>query len=287
MRKRATAIAVPDPRSERLLVIMHALLALMFPFLILALTGCIKGADSTSVDFGPEEKVSDIAEALSKPTENMNALNIQVGEYFGIEETQELAGGASASIIRDTGAVITAKTEDPNKVVFTGIIQEATYENDGTVSKVSREGNLLCVSKVAGACGEETSSSNVTPKMLAAAAPEKILSQSVKTSATKQTYHRLTNTVEKVSPPARVRAQTNCLGIPNCQITIHRIGFDQVYWEDEKPTRVHIEAILSSDVPYLSRNLSTCYTAVANVDSSAGGVLVKQCTNVFDFRFSQ
>jgi hypothetical protein len=250
---------------------------------VAALSGCIKGADVDKTDFGPEEKIEDVSNALSKPTEGMNPLDIKVGEFFAIEDTQELAGGAAFAILKDTGATITGKTEDSTHVMFSGVIHEATYQNDGSVSKVSREGNLLCVSKVQGGCGEESSSS---VKTLAFTSPEKLLSQAVNTKAVRQTFHKLTTSVQQVQPPARVRARPNCLGIPNCLITIHRIGFDQVIWEDEKPTRVHIDAVMSADVPYLSRNLSTCYTAVADVDSSTGGVLVKQCSNIFDFKFS-
>ena len=74
----------------------------------LLLGSCIKGPDAETSDYGPEENIQDIADALSKPTENMSPLDIKIGEFFAIEDTQELAGGAQSTLIRDTGATITA-----------------------------------------------------------------------------------------------------------------------------------------------------------------------------------
>lgn len=273
-------------------------LILAAPIFALSLSSCIRGADALPLNLGPEEDVQKVADAISKPTESMSPLNIQVGEFFAIEETQELAAGASSSVLNDTAATITAKDEDANRIIFTGVINEATYESDGTVSKVSREGNLLCVSKVTGGCGEEASQSSTAEsaagisqtqallkKMSEAGTPEKVLKTALTTTGTKTTYHHLQTSVANVNPPARVRAQPNCLNIPNCQIKVHRVSFDQVLWENGKPNIVHIDALLSSEVPYLARNISTCYSAVANVESATGGILVKQCSNIFDFRF--
>jgi hypothetical protein len=68
-------------------------------------------------------------------------------------------------------------------------------------------------------------------------------------------------------------------------INVHHVAFDEVYWDNPRGDRVHVEAAVSSDVPYLSRNLSLCQSLLVKVGDDGSNVLLKQCSNVFDFRF--
>ncbi len=299
-------------RSDLSLIIMHTLLTLALPFLIFVLTGCID-TRTAPVEYGAKASPVDIIEALNKPIENMYATDIKVGEFVAMETTQDLAYGAVFNLIGDSGATITDRREDANRVVYTGVLNELQYNQDGSYAQTIKEGDVLCASKVQCACGEckapEEASKSApalankplmpsiardtlvskptgkdSAKSLGYTEPNKVLSLAAASAA--PSYHHFSTWVTKEVPPKRVRNQPNCLGIPGCMINVYHVNFDQVEWaSDPRGNKVHVEATLSPDVPYLSRNLSTCQTLLVNIGDSGSNILLKQCSNVFDFRY--
>jgi hypothetical protein len=282
--------------------------------LLFVLVGCID-TRTANVDYGPEADPQAIMTALDTPVANMKAANMKVGEFVAMETSQDVALGQSVNIIGDTGATITDRAEDNDRVVFQGVLKQLTLQNDGTYSKVSREGEILCASKTACACGEcsttdQASKSQafigvkaepIIPSMekktlatgqqlmaksvqnLSYQDPTKLVSQAV--AQAQPTYHRFTTWKTLENPPAEVAAQPNCLGIANCKINVYHVMFDEIYWDTPRGSKVHVEAAVSPDVPYLSRNLSTCQSLLVNVGTDGSNILLKQCTNVFSFRF--
>ena len=299
-------------RSDLSLIIMHTLLTLALPFLIFVLTGCID-TRTAPVEYGAQASPIDILNALNKPTEHMTATDIKVGEFVAMETTQDLAYGAVFNLIGDSGATITDRREDANRVVYAGVLNELNYNQDGSYAQTIKEGDVLCASKTPCACGEckpPESASKTAPalankplmpsiardtlitkptgqdpaKSLGYTEPGQVLSLAAASAA--PTYHHFSTWVTKEAPPARVMKQPNCLNIPGCAINVTHVNFDQVDWRtDPLGNKVHVEATLSPDVPYLSRNLSTCQTLLVNIGDTGSNILLKQCSNVFDFRF--
>lgn len=99
------------------------------------------------------------------------------------------------------------------------------------------------------------------------------------------TYHNLKTSVKYEKPPALVASQPNCLGIPNCEIKVHRVEFDMVFWEAGQPDRVHWEMAMSPDAPYLAAILDKCVTGLAGIGTGQSKILVKQCKPVLNFRY--
>lgn len=284
----------------------------------LLLAGCID-TRTAPVEYGAQVDPSAILQALNTPTQNMHATDIQVGEFVALRTTQDLALGASFAVVGDTGATITAKNEDSDRVVYSGVLHDLTYQQDGTYTKVSREGEIFCASKTpcsCGECGDQTAAESkpalatepLAPSMqkptvvtksrtarsaaassLSYTSPDKLMTQAVGTAAAAAapTYHRFSTWMSKEAPPANVRAEPNCLGIANCLIDVYHVVFDEVFWDEPHGNKYHIEARISPSVPYLSRNLSTCQSVLVNIGTSGSNILLKQCTDVFDFRFRQ
>jgi hypothetical protein len=309
----------------------------------LVLVGCID-TNTMPVDYGAEADPTEILSAINKPIENMKATDIKVGEFVAMATSQDIALGQSVSDIGITGATITDKAEDGDRVIYSGVLHQLSLERDGTYSKVSREGQILCASKTPCACGEcdassEPSSSGssfigvkaeplmpepqkktigsesivsksligptsvgqpgelsrealstlserrtaVVKSLRGYSEPTKLLETAA--SVVYPTYHHFSAWVTKERPPAGVASEPNCLGIPSCLIDVHHVVFDEVYWDNPRGDRVHVEASVSPDVPYLSRNLGLCQSLLVKVGSDGSNVLLKQCSNVFDFRF--
>ena len=82
--------------------------------------------------------------------------------------------------------------------------------------------------------------------------------------------YNLTIENTKEAAPDLVRQQTNCLGLPNCQINVTKIQFDVVFtsYDETAHTTVKSKVIykikLSPDVPYLSHLMDFCYMGMAS-----------------------
>ncbi|MES2965192.1 MAG: hypothetical protein V4760_15000 [Bdellovibrionota bacterium] len=282
-RAKAIAIEADSVQQDRLFALIHLILALLTPFLIMALTGCIAAEDGAPVDYGPQVSVASINEAIMTPIEGMDPLNIKLGEFRAIENSQEIVGIPGRNLLSAQGVTITARDEKPDHIDFTAVITDVEYKNDGTFDKVSREGPV-CVSKVYGACGEDPIPSPGSTAIKAFSSPVAYIENTVKALSSTLTFHRLKTSTAIVGVPAEVAARPNCGGVANCQMTIHKIGFDQVEWENGKATKIHVDVVMSNSVPYLSNQLQACFTGLVAVGNTSD-VLVKQCSTVFDFRF--
>lgn len=280
----------------------------------IALGGCID-TRTVPVDYGPQVEAAKIIDALNTPTENMDPTAIQLGEFVAAEVTQDIALGASYSIVGDVGKTVTTREEDSLRIIYGGITHEISYKQDGTYQKTSKEGDFLCVSKVAGGCGEDLTSAStpasaaiplkteavnernpsifepLTPvrsqsalKSFGFVQPAKVLAAAAATTQA-PTYHHLKTWITRERPPIRVQQSNNCEGIAGCLINLHHIEFDEVYWDKPEGTKVHYEVTMSPDVPFLSRNMGTCQSLLVDIGDNGSNILLKQCTNVFDFAF--
>ncbi len=292
------------------------MLRLILMTVALLVAGCID-TRSAPVEYGAQSDPQAILDALNNPTQNLKATDIKVGEFVAMETTQDIALGASFNIVGDTGATITDRTETTDRVLYNGVLKQLTLQSDGTYEKTARDGEILCASKSPCACGECTSNAAapksqsfigvkaqpIAPaiarstlitsqstgiqsvKNLLYTQPDKLISLAAAATSAGPTYHRFSSWKTSERPPANVSSQPNCLGIPNCLINVFHVTFDEVYWDTPKGSKVHVEAMVSPDVPYLSRNLSTCQSLLVNVGTDGSNILLKQCSNVFDFRF--
>ncbi len=99
-------------------------------------------------------------------------------------------------------------------------------------------------------------------------------------------FHNLKSQVIELNPPPKVQESENCQGLTNCKISADKITYDVVFLFKSGKTQTHnVEWFISQDVPFFAGILKQCATTIISIESAR--VLVKQCSEVIDFKFSQ
>lgn len=106
----------------------------------------------------------------------------------------------------------------------------------------------------------------------------------VQTLATRITYHNLKQRVATEAPPLAVQQAAQCGGMTQCQMQVHHVSFDMVFWENDVPDRLHWIFAFSPDAPYLASTLNRCVEGLASVGTGQAKLLVKQCSTVMNFK---
>jgi hypothetical protein len=115
----------------------------------------------------------------------------------------------------------------------------------------------------------------------------------------KVTFHGLKVWEDNGPPPAAVKAQAGCLGIPGCSLTYRHVAFDIVFWRDPQGERTHIELTTSPQVPqvigfemfalipYIPGLMKSCVTQLILVSGgrTTTKTLVTECQQVDDFLY--
>lgn len=104
-------------------------------------------------------------------------------------------------------------------------------------------------------------------------------------------YHQVSSQKYKIDPPRAVKNSSNCRNIPNCQIDVTVVEFDEVNWDADPVDgyKVHYKFVISPDVPQLSRRLQICKQGSVQVKipdkpiEEAPRFLVTFCDTVVDF----
>ncbi|CAN5394052.1 hypothetical protein BH10BDE1_BH10BDE1_19370 [soil metagenome] len=298
--------------GARGLMVIHLVLVLLLPFLFTQMGGCQGEKEVLPMNLGAEVSAEELNDALGKPLAETDPASIQLGEAYVVSETQELGGGAAFAVVSDTSQTVIERQENTAEILLTVIEHKQKYIN-GEVQKTSTEipyriekSTTATASNISAPAEDSTEgSAKMRPeieKMLHLRSPLGIANElrarenstgakkaesGVSTSETRVTYHGLKVSVAKEPAPPLVQQQPNCLNIPNCQITVHRVSFDMVFWEDGKPDRVHWDLAMSPEVPYLASMLNKCVTGLATLAGDQGNILVKQCLPVVFFRYVQ
>ena len=303
----------------RAFMLIHLVLVLLLPFLFTQMGGCQGESDTLPLNLGPEVSAEQLDQAISKPLETTNPTSIQLGEAFVVSETQELGAGTSFAVLSDTVQSVIERTENTAEILLTVIETKQKYVN-GQVQKTSTEipyriekapppSPVSVTSPASAESANPTAMSKMRPEVEAmlrertplgllqmirkreiasVATKDAAMAQSgVQTFTDRVTYHGLKVSVAKESPPELVQKAANCLGIPDCKLTVHRVSFDMVFWSGDQPDRVHWELVMSPEAPYLAAMLNKCVTGLAKLGGNQGDILVRQCLPVINFRYVQ
>lgn len=299
----------------RAVMILQLVIILLVPFLFTQMGGCQGEKETYPVNLGPEAKAEDLDAALSAPLAGTDPTSIKLGEGYVVSATQELGAGAAFTVLADTSQTVIERTENAQEILLTVIEHKQTYLN-GKVQKTSTEIPYRIEKPTAASSGaslttpDKPEGSDPTAKfrpevqqMLRERSPTALISSirsrmvaneamqaqsGISPSAAHVTYNGLKVSVAKESPPPAVQQADNCMGIPDCKITVHRVSFDMVFWDDNgQPDRVHWDLAMSPEVPFLASMLNKCVTGLASLSGSQGNILVKQCLPVVFFRYEQ
>jgi hypothetical protein len=256
---------------------------LLLPAFLL-MTSCLDDISQSKPDYGPEVSEDQVADALNSTVGDRDpATALKIGQFALTTELQVL-NEQFGTILSDQLREVVSRTETADKITFGTVMTKITYNHDGTNQKETAEGDPIIVNKTAVASVSELETMSAGGELSVREMTEK----KFKASAARVTFHNLTLSSRVVSPPARVVADDNCRGIPNCQVKVYDLSFDQVYWEtDYKATRLHFDYTISPEVPYMAQFLNQCVTYLASMDPKnpeSALIKVKQCYIVEDFR---
>ncbi len=302
--------------GSRALMVVHLVLVLLIPFLFTQMGGCQGEKETMPLNLGPEIAAEEVDHAIASPLAGTDPTSIRLGEGFVVSETQELGVGAGYAILSDTAQTVVERQEDPSEIFLTVVEHKQKYVN-GEVQKTSTEipyriekgssaQGLTEMSPSSKPAAEVTESARLRPEIeqmmrersapafLSSIRARNVASEAIKaqsgvsaSSETKVTYHNLRTSVAQEAPPVLVQQQDACAGTPNCKITVHRISFDMVFWENGKPDRVRWDLAMSPDAPYLAGMMNKCVTGLAHLSGNQGDILVRQCVPVVNFRYGQ
>lgn len=308
---RAKAIAIESNATERELALIHLLLALMAPLLIMALTGCKSNDTGETVSFGPEVANDALNEALIAPILETDPLTMKVGQFIHFSTSQQLAGGAVNTLLADTGQTVIDSVETAADITFT-IVQHTLVYNNDQAQKTSVEFKFgfekpdtqSSSASSAGLNAFGVAGGQLSPLAALQAGLAKYdmngkatTFSSVVQAAERVTFHDLKTSTTVEKPPVAVQNESNCLGIPSCQIKVHRVSFDQVFWSGDKGERIHFDLAMSPDVPVLAGMkmsplfeyypglIKSCVTLMVPVGDGRSKTLLTECNQLENFRF--
>lgn len=291
---------------------IHLFLACAAPLLLCALLGCSK---ENELDYGSEVSITEIGEVLGKTIENSDPTTAKLGAFVHFETTQAIGGGQAPNLLADTGQTVIERNEDADHVVeFTIVQHRYTYSRENEAEKVSTEikmpgflsrsaPNPVESSGLSRLLTARPGSLNLPSGPASFVTVLNSLGSARPSSANRVTFHKLRVSTYKAAPPEAVQAKTDCLGLVNCQMTYHQVGFDQVVWSDSGAEKVSFDLLISPDLPqifglnmgapisvlegldYFPGLMKSCVSFLVDVGDSGYQTLLTQCNRVLDFRF--
>jgi hypothetical protein len=306
LRVRAVALPLPMISDDRLLAMIHAVLALLIPLFLLSLVGCdFNDQGPQAVSYGPEVDAVQIGNAIASTWQDSDPTKTQVGAYATFETMDTIAGGTMQILTADTAQKVLGKTDDGKNIIFDLFEYKVNYHQDLSKPETMSREFELAFEKPAAATKAIPSEKDIVQLVLA-------LSKQVKVQeATKPddpapapnapiTFHRLVTFEDQGPPPQAVldRDPQTCLGIPNCTMRYRHVSFDVVFWHTPQGDRTRVEFISSPDAPQiLGWNMTpfrpfypglmrTCLTQLIALDDPRNKTLITECQNVRDFAFT-
>jgi len=273
------------------------------------------------VDFGIEVPAAAISDAIANTYRDSDPTQTKLGAFVHFETNDDIAQGTMKIVARDTSQTITKRTEDANTVSFDLVENEVTYhQNDGTSQTIVRAYQLGFKKQDAPPITQTVADLMLLPAALALRnlnipsngralgspvnSQERMATPDAATPDPQATpppvtFHRLSSWEDTGPAPAGVRQRANCLGIPQCTLRLRHVTYDMVSWQDPKGSRIHIELIISPDIPqtigyemtpvlsYIPGLLKSCVTQLANTGNSqtVSQTLITECQQVDDFLF--
>lgn len=282
--------------------------------------GC-QGDEGDPVNYGPAIPQSSVDNALNAPLANVDPLKIQLGQFTDILQSQIIEGEAYQTT-GEVGSTVVARDDQPTQVVFT-ILEKTVNYSDNKV--ISRELTRIAQKNTAtqpdpGSSPTPSPTPSPKPATGASMTQAKTSNQRLNSHwtydffsqnpsnpfvnsmilfinkyltpfdttpapAPATTFHNLNVSVASVAPPLAVQQQPGCGGVPNCKISVSKISFDMLVWNDPAtPDKIHREFSISGEVPFFANVMSECDSLLVPVGTLKS--LVTLCSDVTNFRFT-
>lgn len=257
------------------------------PFL--ALTACPQLSQKESVQYGAESNKVEIGNSIQSALQGTSPFSMKAGEFVHFIMTQSYltASGPQTVIQKEEGITVVSVKESATTATFGLVKQTVTYDSDNKATRTEVEDQVIYKKTPSFSAPSVGSMSLNLLFSESFEGPLSLLASETPTdpnTVSTITYHNYTKKEFISPPPAQVVKQDNCGGIPNCEIHVTELEYDEVYWYQNGSTkRLRHKLQLSKDVPYQATILNQCVTATGKVGSQF--ILVEQCQPVVNFKF--
>ena len=302
-----SSLVIPFPSDDQLFMMFHALLALLIPFLIFALVGCTSNYNGEPVDYGPEVPIANVISALKLPSKDIDPTQMKEGAFVHFQTVQIIGANEIYSVIADTGQTIKKREETDAQITFSLEEEKYSYKQGQKPDHLVRDFNLIFDKPTKSPVGSTEVPIDPSTALSSALAPLVVASKAVSGAVfggpvvnaqeVKVTYHNLRTSLSQITPPTKVASKAGCLGLTQCQMTLHNVSFDQVAWAPSGPDRIHFEFAVSPHVPqhagfnmsslfpYYPGLFKSCVTLMVSVGDGHSKTLLNECQEVVDFLF--
>ncbi len=284
--------------DDKLLIFIHALLALLAPLLIFALVGCSADDRGIPVDLGPEVPREKIGGAINDMLHDASPVDTKLGAFVQFAQSQAIAGGQLFNIVSDTGHTVINCLATADARYYEIVETKFTYKTGGGYEKLTRQLPMVGL-RVPTALAAQTPSVIRAPITMEKAAElyARAKNASETPNDSKVTFHRLRSSESEGAPPLAVQRQPNCLNIPNCRVRYRTLWFEMVAWEGKEATPLLIQLVSSPDIPqvagykmspvddFIPGLVKSCLTQMVPVGDDGAKTMLTECQDVVNFRF--
>lgn len=264
---------------------MHILVGLGVPLVLLFFFGCkeIK-IEEEKAPLGPQVEASAIEAELQKSLEETSVHSVLKNQQVVFEFTQTIENGAPNPYLYVKQHVIELHdTKDYFSFTYNEITEDP-YAEPGTKPIVKEVESPKYIPKPEGellSLDEQGLSSLRDLTLFSESRAELFTSER---PVVRVTYHELHVEKEIQAAPPLVSRAPDCRGIPDCQIRVTRIRFDEVSWYSDTEYEKHRYTLeISPDVPYLGKVISECLAGQVPYEKRT--VYLRQCQTLLDFTF--
>ena len=271
------------PGQYRLLMAIHIFLAAVTPLIIFVLSSCLKAEEDAQVAVGDGTTASEVSTALTDSLGSASPLSIRQGEFVHIETYQKISDGPKF-VTRDTGLTVIDRIEDGDLVRLNVAVEIVEYSSDG-------ESDTLLVEDEVYIANDATPAEVAAANLKLASVEYSIFNDTVYTQNSfsvcspfadeNVSYHNLKRSVVSEPVPDAVIDSEYCGGSSDCNINVHKVEYDQVFWNGDEGIKIHCAFKYSQAVPYLAQQLEQCFTGVVKVDDRS--LLLTECSVVRNF----
>jgi|GEM_PF-4144630 len=289
---------------------LFAKVHVLFWCLFLA-SNCMKKPDMTEDD-GPVMENNELRNSVTAAWGDFDLLQIKKNEFVAIRQTQEVQSASSTQsknirVIREEGLTVCDRLETSDAVAYDFLHQIKEYKDGNQSQQSTTRVHFPPLAKT----------DSGTAALLFPAVGGKVkpmdeggtqlisllhnlnaglfwilyfMQMCEKTADYDVSCHQLNVTDEIRPAPEDVKNQPQCLGLPDCQMSLKKISFVHILNAVDETThkmsrqKTLVAFSIAKDLPYLSHLVDYCFTGLMPVGEKGQKILVKVCNELTSFR---
>lgn len=264
---------------------LHVMIGIGVPVILLLFFGC-KEITEEPAPIGVPVEAAVIEQELQKALEGTSVHTVKKNQQVVFELNQTLESRAPSPYLYVKQHVLKLyDTPDYFAYTYNEIIEDPNAE-PGTKPIVKEKDSPLYIPRPSGNTLSLQENGLYTLRNLTLFSENRAETLTNERPVVRVSYHDLHVEKEIQAPPPFVRQQPDCRGVPNCQLRVTKIRFDQINWySDDDYDKLRYTLEISPDVPYLGKVISDCIAAQVPYEERT--VYIKECQVLLDFAYGQ